>query len=749
VSLRLITVSGLAVMAVFLAAGSYDARSAVTANGPQAYWKLSSTADAADAHTLTNTNSVGLNDADFPASIAGNAGSANFIDSGTTYKYLEAPDSSTLDASGGFSVTGWVKTTQVPTDFATFVTKQQKGTTDPDSQGWWIGMDSTGKLTLYLQKGDPHTANVFIQSSAAVNNGVWHPFAFTLSTTTGAALYLDGTLAASSPTVIGDISNSLPVRMGIRDTAATVGGLIYDFDGRLDEVQVYNRTLSALQVESLGTLVGADSVNQLYGFDGSGGIDCAGTDFAAFSTIQAAVDNAPTVGEPAVFACAGTYNEHVSVTKTIGVFGANSGIAGLGTRGPESIVDGTNTGTGFDVNANNVRIDGFKIRHGTPYGISLHGGTSGNIIRNSILINNTVGAYLNGSGATVTQNWFDANNDAGTHSGTAIYSDLGASTVTVTSNAFTNIGASGDAMNFASGTGGNQSTSSSSLSITNNGIGQSNLDNSGGAIRLYNTTTATISGNNSQNAQASAIVLGGSDTGITISTNTLNSAAVAGVDTIKDTGTDANIGTNSNLTATSNTITNNGTGIWLEAGSISGSASTLAFNMNTITGNTYGFKNDNDVIADGLNDWWGDQTGPSDWSTGAGDKVSQDVDFFPWSTNSSFTTFRACDKTVANPHKTLNGTNASEVLCGKAGTSNDSINGSGGNDLIIGYGGNDVITGGTGADAIIGDYDNVDGNDTLYQNDFGNNNDGFVDHIQGRGGNDVCYLQAGDLSWSC
>ena len=56
-----------------------------------------------------------------------------------------------------------------------------------------------------------------------------------------------------------------------------------------------------------------------------------------YTTIQAAIDAANS-GDTIIVA-AGSYEEEVIVDKPLTLLGANAGIPGTGTRGPESIVD--------------------------------------------------------------------------------------------------------------------------------------------------------------------------------------------------------------------------------------------------------------------------------------------------------------------------------------------------------------------------------------------------------------------------
>jgi len=141
-------------------------------------------------------------------------------------------------------------------------------------------------------------------------------------------------------------------------------------------------------------------------------------------------------------------------------------------------------------------------------------------------------------------------------------------------------------------------------------------------------------------------------------------------------------------------------------------------------------------VVDGTNNWWGDASGPDDWGIGTGDDVSAQVDFFPWSLDDTFPSFRACDKRLLIPGN-LKGTNKNDVLCGSGGQ--DRLNGRGGNDLLLGGGSKDVLQGRAGSDSII-----AGGGD-----DFANGNIGN-DSIQGRDGDDVCFFNtAGSQTSTC
>jgi hypothetical protein len=118
-----------------------------------------------------------------------------------------------------------------------------------------------------------------------------------------------------------------------------------------------------------------------------------------YVTIQQAV-NAANPGDVLVVD-PGTYNENVSVSKSLTLRGANYGLSCSGMRNPESVVvgggaSGTSTIT---IAANNVTIDGFKITNTNgSYGISANS-RSGLDVEHNIITD--IGNATTGSGASV------------------------------------------------------------------------------------------------------------------------------------------------------------------------------------------------------------------------------------------------------------------------------------------------------------------------------------------------------------
>ena len=77
---------------------------------------------------------------------------------------------------------------------------------------------------------------------------------------------------------------------------------------------------------------------------------------ATYGTIQAAIDAPSTLAGSIIIASAGTYAEHVVLSKAVTLEGANDGIDGAEARGPETVITG-----GVKIAADGVTVDGVEI----------------------------------------------------------------------------------------------------------------------------------------------------------------------------------------------------------------------------------------------------------------------------------------------------------------------------------------------------------------------------------------------------
>ena len=318
----------------------------------------------------------------------------------------------------------------------------------------------------------------------------------------------------------------------------------------------------------------------------------------AFASIQDAV-NAASAGDT-IDVAAGTYSEKVTVNKAVTLDGAqfgHDGATGRPASPGESIMNANAGTTPFYLTASNVVLDGFTIQGVTNanvfgFGVLVGAGTSGAHVLDNIIQNNIAGLSLANNSASnqavIQHNLFKNNNQPGPASGSAIYTDQynagGTLTnVLIDSNTFINNQNAG--MVFASTFAGSQSH----ITISNN-----SFTSNGNAVALFNTNSATISGNTITGSTASQIVIYDGSSNVLVTNNFITNGFTRGIRVDNSGG-----GPNSFITITSNYIAGNAT-TGLEVGS-TGYVGTL----------------------DATRNYWGSPTGPTTASNpaGTGDKI--------------------------------------------------------------------------------------------------------------------------------
>jgi parallel beta-helix repeat protein len=312
--------------------------------------------------------------------------------------------------------------------------------------------------------------------------------------------------------------------------------------------------------------------------------------FANTNTGLQAVVNAAAAGDTVVVA-PGTYNEQVTISKSITLEGAQFGVDARSPRGQESVVDGVSGSTAFVVQANDVTIDGFTISGNTNAnlfgaGLYIAPGVTGTQVKNDIIQDNIVGMFLEnapGGDQTVIQHdLFQNNNQPGSSSGTAIYFDQstagGAVTnVLIDENSFVG---NNNAGLIASST--DTAHPDTDFTITNN-----TFSDDGGGLVLLDLHGVTVSGNTFNNS-GTAIGLYGNDSNVTINGNQLNGGTVFGVQVAPSTVLGLpDMGPSSDVSVEQNDIT--------------------GFSHGAIQVQTGGYTG----TLDAANNWWGSANGPA------------------------------------------------------------------------------------------------------------------------------------------
>jgi len=356
--------------------------------------------------------------------------------------------------------------------------------------------------------------------------------------------------------------------------------------------------------------------------------------YDAFATIQEGID---AVSGSTVYVAAGTYNEHVTVDKSLTLQGAGASqttidVSGLSIQNPHIAVEVQN-------GVKNVVVDGFTI-----IGVSaLHhsddvvircggsGGTNTDITISNNIIDGYVGIlFKNGDSLTIQQNDITFNKNAVVIQG-------GCTNVYISDNSMTG-GSSVDAD--PAGIYMTSTTGSITGNTIQNVIGP---DNKGKGITGSSNHDLLIDNNVINNTGYDGISFWSNTHHVIISNNTLSNNAQTyakgGAITIK--GDD--------ITIINNNITGSGhDGVIIDTHVLA--SVRIDINYNNIWGNAdYGVNvKDAGETVNAEHNWWGDASGPYDPAgttevplctgcpttesntDGLGDPVSDNVDYCPW-----------------------------------------------------------------------------------------------------------------------
>lgn len=240
-------------------------------SGLQSYWSLDentgTTTTDASTNALTGTLTNG------PAWITGQIGYG--IDFDGTDDSITTPDADVLDVVDGrnFTLSGWFNRDTFTTD-DTVVAKRNGITAAENGYLAYID-DATDKLTFEVSDG---TDEYQLESASTFVATGWHHFAVVWNDTvsTETKLYIDGRAENTTNTGtfanVNSLANAVTFNLGAESDAGN------PFDGKLDEVRLYNRTMTADEVDRLYRLTTPTSVDTaLKGYWSFDGADLSGT----------------------------------------------------------------------------------------------------------------------------------------------------------------------------------------------------------------------------------------------------------------------------------------------------------------------------------------------------------------------------------------------------------------------------------------------------------------------------------------
>lgn len=162
------------------------------------------------------------------------------------YLSVADPSSGVLDFGDGadFTISGWFNRDTFAADH-TLVAKKNDQTT---SAGYVVWIDNNGGTDYLSAEISDGTDTYSAIGATNLSSTGWHQFSIVWDDSTGLSIYLDGKLdgsTTSSTTSINSLANALAFRIGAESDAGV------PFDGKIDNITLYGRALSANEVFSL------------------------------------------------------------------------------------------------------------------------------------------------------------------------------------------------------------------------------------------------------------------------------------------------------------------------------------------------------------------------------------------------------------------------------------------------------------------------------------------------------------------
>jgi hypothetical protein len=193
--------------------------------GTVGYWKFEEGSGNAALDETINLNNGTISGAARTAGISGEGLSFDGVND-----YVQIPDADSLDLTSAGTIEVWAyKNSQK--NYQMYVTKGR-------TQAYQL-MDKGTTGQIAVRWG---SASTNLATDEVVPTGGWHHIVATYDGN-NLSLYIDGHLSKSVAYTTDAVANTTPVRIGARDDG-------YCFDGRIDEVVIYNRALTETEVRA-------------------------------------------------------------------------------------------------------------------------------------------------------------------------------------------------------------------------------------------------------------------------------------------------------------------------------------------------------------------------------------------------------------------------------------------------------------------------------------------------------------------
>ena len=203
----------------------------VAAEGFVSYWKFDE-GSGTIAGDSSGTNQGNISGATWTTGEVDGALSFDGMDD-----YIAITDAASLDITGDITLEAWINVAAPGNNYDGIITKSSGGQA---TQSVYALMQSAGSNAYYFAASDGSTIHS-TGNTAALSTGTWHHLVGVKSST-HISIFVDGVLANNKEAVFTMHTNNEPVRIG---RLAQYGY----FSGKIDEVAIYNRALTAEEIQ--------------------------------------------------------------------------------------------------------------------------------------------------------------------------------------------------------------------------------------------------------------------------------------------------------------------------------------------------------------------------------------------------------------------------------------------------------------------------------------------------------------------
>ena len=169
-------------------------------------------------------------------------------------QYIEYPSGVQMNRTANFTIAAWVRAMKAQNGGARLLYQLDTGA----DHGLDWHLISGNALTMYV-KSTNATSLMSEDDNLTldISDGNWHMVALSANATGFLSAYLDGAFVSGMQTSAGQMNNSQPLFIGAEDASGSNG-----FNGSIDEVRFYNRSISAAEAAGYfnGTYQSACSV---------------------------------------------------------------------------------------------------------------------------------------------------------------------------------------------------------------------------------------------------------------------------------------------------------------------------------------------------------------------------------------------------------------------------------------------------------------------------------------------------------